>query len=123
MRETTDLFLIDGKPVLIPDGNLGLTLQDMESADSGLDESAVLHRFLARHGVGKWTFSYEQMTQAEYAYMESLFAGKGEFLFTRPDAKDGTPIATKCYRSKHQIVWRNAAAGQFRNYQFDIIEC
>ncbi len=123
MRGTTELFLIDGQPVLIPDGNLELTLQDMESADSGLDESAVLHRFLVRQGVGKWTFTYAQLTEEEYAYMEEIIGGKGTFLFTRPDPKRGTSVTTKCYRGKHRIVWRNAAAGAFCNYQFDIIEC
>lgn len=123
MRGTTDLFLIDGQPVLIPDGELALTLQDVESSDSGRDESAVLHRFLARQGVGKWAFSYDRLTEEEYSYMESLFAGKSEFLFTRPDPKNGVSITTKCYRSKHQIMWENAVTGQFRDYRFELAEC
>ena len=123
MRGTTDLFLIDGQAILIPDGKLDLQLQDLESSDSGRDESAVLHRFLARQGVGKWTVSYGELTAEEYAYMEALFAGKAEFLFTRPATRGSASVTTKCYRTGHRIVWNNAATGQFRDYQFDIMEC
>lgn len=123
MRGTTDLFLIDGQPIVVPDSNLKLQLQDLESSDSGRDESAVMHRFLARQGVGRWTFSYKEITAEEYAYMELLFADAAEFLFTRPDTRTGAQVTTKCYRSGHRIGWSNAAAGQFQNYQFEIAEC
>ncbi len=123
MRGTTDLFLIDGQPIVVPDSNLKLQLQDLESSDSGRDESAVMHRFLARQGVGRWTFSYGEITAEEYAYMEALFAGTAEFLFTRSDARTGLQVTTKCYRSNHRIVWSNAAAGKFRDYKFEITEC
>lgn len=123
MRGTTELFLINGQSVVVPDSNLKLQLQDLESSDSGRDESAVMHRFLARQGVGRWTFSYKEITAEEYAYMEALFAGAAEFLFTRPDAGTGAQVTTKCYRSGHRIGWSNGAAGQFQNYQFEIMEC
>lgn len=124
MRGTTDLFLIDGQSIVVPDSNLKLQVKDLESSDSGLDESAFLHRFVARQGVSKWTFSYGEITAEEYAYMEGLFAGKDTFVFTRPSLADSTvPVASKCYRSKHQTQWRNAVTGQFGKYQFNITEC
>lgn len=123
MRGTTELFLIDGQPIVVPDSNLKLQLQDLESSDSGRDESAVMHRYLVRQGVGKWRFSYTELIAEEYAYMETLFAGKAEFLFTRPDTRTGQAVTTKCYRSDHRILWDNGATGQFRNYQFEIAEC
>lgn len=123
MRKTTDLFLIDGQPMLVPDEDMEISFEDLDAADSGRDESGVMHRFVVRRGVGKWTFSYAYLTQQEYAYMESLFAGKTTFQFTHPSHTGGTQVTVTAYRSKHGILWRSAATGQFRNYQFSIIAC
>ncbi|MBE7001154.1 MAG: hypothetical protein E7421_00405 [Ruminococcaceae bacterium] len=124
MRKTTDLFLIDGRPILAPDENVEISLEDIDASDSGRDESGVMHRFVVRQGVGKWTFSYACLTGEEYAYMESLFAGKATFCFRYSDCADGGQAKEiTAYRSKHGIVWQSAATGQFRNYQFSIIQC
>lgn len=124
MRKTTNLFLIDGQPMLAPDENVEISMEDIDAADSGRDESGVMHRFVVRQGVGKWTFSYAHLTGEEYAYMESLFAGKGTFRFAYTDGSDGGQSkAVTAYRSKHGILWQSAATGQFRNYQFSIISC
>lgn len=124
MRKVTDLFLIDGQPILAPDENVEISMEDIDASDSGRDESGVMHRFVVRQGVGKWTFSYSRLTQQEYAYMESLFAGKATFQFTCPDcAGDGQAVNITAYRSKHGILWQSAATGQFCNYQFSIIGC
>lgn len=124
MRKTTDLFLIDGQPILAPDENVEISLEDIDASDSGRDESGVMHRFVVRQGVGKWTFSYACLTREEYAYMERLFAGKATFGFTYPDCADsGQPREITAYRSKHGILWQSAATGQFRNYSFSIIGC
>lgn len=124
MRKKTDLFLIDGQPMLAPDENVEISMEDIDAADSGRDESGVMHRFMVRQGVGKWTFSYAYLTGEEYAYMESLFAGKGSFRFAYPDCTDGGQAKViTAYRSKHGILWQSAVTGQFRNYSFSIIGC
>ena len=124
MRKRTNLFLIDGQPILAPDENIEISLEDLDAADSGRDESGVMHRFVVRQGVGKWTFSYACLTGAEYAYMEQLFADKATFRFTYPDcAAGGQMKEITAYRSKHGILWQSAATGQFRNYSFSIISC
>jgi len=124
MRKTTTLFLIDGKPMLVPDENMEISMEDIEASDSVRDESGVMHRFVVRQGVGKWTFSYGSLTQQDYAYMEDLFAGKSTFVFTHPSPEDSTQaVKTTAYRGKHSILWHCAASGQFRNYQFSIIAC
>jgi len=120
--KTTELFRIDRQPMLVPDGDMTLHLEDVEEADSGRDESGVLHRFVLRQGVQSWAFSYARLTREEYAYMESLFAGKSTFRFTYP-AADGTLREAEAYRSKHSILWNSAANGQFRDYQFRIVLC
>ena len=124
MRQTTNLFLIDGEPILAPDTNMGISLEDIEAPDSGRDESGFYHRFLMRRNVGKWTFTYAHLTKDEYRYMEQLFADKDAFEFTYPDRADPAALqVTKAYRAKHSIDWYSAAIGLMRNYRFTIIEC
>lgn len=124
MRKMTELFLIDGQPILAPDGDMALALEDVEASDSGWDESAVYHRFVRRYGVGKWSFSYDRLTQEEYAYMESLFAGKESFRFTYPSHTDpAVPVNTTAYRSKHGFLCHCLTTGQLREYQFTVTQC
>jgi len=124
MRKKTDLFLIDGQPMLAPDENIEISMKDIDTADSARDESGFLHRFMVRQSVGEWLFSYAYLTAEEYAYMEGLFAGKAFFRFTYPDGIiGGEPREITAYRNQHEILWKSAAAGQFRNYQFSIKAC
>ena len=124
MRKTTDLFLIDGKPMLAPDKNMQMVLQDVEAADSCRDESGFLHRFNLRQGVGTWDFFYDYLTDREYAYMESLFAGKDTFRFTCPDwENNGAAREITAYRSQHKILLQRAQTGCFHNYQFSVRAC
>lgn len=124
MRKLTDLFLIDGVPMLAPDEDMEVSMEDIDAADSGRDESAVMHRIVVRRGVGKWSFSYAHLTREEYAYMESLFAGKTSFQFSYPSVTgDSGQTVVTAYRSNHGILWHSAATGQYRNYRFSIVEC
>lgn len=124
MRKKTNLFLIDGLAVLAPDENVEISVEDIDASDSGRDESGMMHRFVVRQGVGKWTFSYACLTAEEYAYMEGLFAGKATFQFTYPDYTAGGQARTlAAYRSKHGIAFQSATTGRFRNYSFSIIGC
>ncbi len=122
MRTTTDLFLVNNIPMLVPDENVEISAEDIDASDSGRDESGVMHRFVVRRGVRKWTFSYAYLTEEEYRYMESLFAGVDIFRFTFPD-REGKSQTAMAYRSKHGILWHSAATGQYRNYSFSIVEC
>ena len=124
MRKTTELFLIDGLPVLAPDENMKISVEDVEAPDSGRDESGVLHRFMLRQGVGQWSFFYTRLTEQEYAYMESLFAGKSTFQFAYPDCADNNrQKEITAYRSKHEIRWQSAATGGLCDYSFQIQGC
>ena len=122
MRKTS-MFTIDFEPILIPDGDLSIREEDVVSADSGLDESGVYHRFGVRQGVKSWEFSYARLNQEEYAYMESLFAGKETFSFGYISAPDGCRKSVIAYRSGRSILWHNAEGGQFRDYRFRITQC
>ena len=120
---TTDLFTIDGKPVLVPDGDLVFSAEDMEASDSGCDENGAYHRFVLRRKVQSWDFSYSRLTREEYAYMEGLFGNKDTFAFGFTSARNGVKQQITAYRSKHSILWHCAADGQFRDYRFRITAC
>ena len=124
MRNVTNLFLIDGQPMLAPDENMRISVADVEASDSGRDESGFFHRFAVRQGVGSWDFTYGSLTTEEYAYMERLFEGKETFRFTYPDcAGGGAPKEITAYRREHGILWQSAKTGLFRNYQFAVVAC
>ena len=124
MRNTTELFQINGKPLLVPDGDATVSYEDLDSADSGRDESGVMHRIPVRYKVASWNFSYSHLTEGEKQYMESLFPDEADFAFTHPDRLDaGVSVTTRAYRSKYSISWKNARTGLWSNYGFTIISC
>jgi len=115
-------YLIDGKPLLIPDGDVELSLSDLDEGDSGRDEAGFMHRIVARYRVGTWTFQYFRLTAREYSYMRSLFQGKADFTFTYRNL-EGELVETRAYCSNDSITYHNAALGEYRNFKFSIIEC
>lgn len=124
MRATTDLFLINGAPMLVPDGEVEMSYEDLDSADSGRDESGVMHRIPVRYKVPSWQFSYGHLTEEEKRYMEGLFPNEADFLFTHPARLDcQVSESTRCYRSKYAIHWKNARTGLWQGYGFQIIGC
>ena len=48
MRGKTNLYLIDGKPVLVPDEGVSESYEDLDSDASGRDQSGIMHRSLIR---------------------------------------------------------------------------
>ena len=48
MRPFTNLFLINGKPMLAPDADVGVSYTDLDANDSGRDESGYMHRIVMR---------------------------------------------------------------------------
>lgn len=122
MRKYWRELLIDGQPILAPDADITISYEDLDSSESGRDESGFMHRVVLRTGVRKIPLQYAFLTQAEYRYMESLFQGKTDFQVDCRDV-DGSPLSFRAYRSKHNITIFNVRAGVFKNYTFSIIEC
>lgn len=120
----TNLLQIDGKPMYAPDVDLEPSYSDLDSSDSGRDESGYMHREVVRSRVFTWPIAYTSLTDAEYAYTIGLFAGKSTFTFTHPKAGSSTETEeTTCYCSKYSIAWRSAKTGRWKNLKFNIIEC
>lgn len=124
MRSKTELFKINGVPMLAPDEEVVGNYEDLDSSDSGRDESGAMHRTVVRYKVGSWKFEYSRLTEEEKKYMEGLFPDAPTFDFTHPDRINTETTATsKCYRSKYGISWRNARTGLWSGYSFSIVEC
>ncbi len=115
-------YKVDGKPIVAPDADVVISKADLDSADSGRDESGVMHRIVVRYRVKTWELSYANMTTEEYQYMSSLFAGKSEFQFTYRDLS-GQIAGCTAYCSNDSITYHNARTGMYRNYKIKIIEC
>lgn len=124
MRKVTELFLINGMPMLVPDGEVSVSYEDLDDADSGRDESGVMRRIPVRYKVGSWNFTYSHLTEEEKQYMENLFPDSADFAFTHPHRQDASVAVTEpAYRSKYGISWKNARTGLWSNYSFTIIGC
>lgn len=122
--KTTDRFLINGKPMLVPDAEVGFNYEDLDSSDSGRDQSGYMHRVVIRYKVPSWSFKFASLTSEELAYLESLFPEEPTFQFTHPSRLDSAVLeTTECYRSKFGITWQNAATGLWSGCSFNIIEC
>lgn len=122
MRDFYYDFQIDRKPILTPDEDIQMEFSDLDSSESGRDESGVMHRIVLRRNVKTWSVSYSFFSKEEYRYMESLFAGKDAFTVEYVDAH-GSPAKCVAYRSKHGLTIHNARLGIYKNYKFNIIEC
>ncbi len=124
MSSKTDLYQINGKPLFAPDEDISMSFEDLDSSDSGRDESGYMHRVVLRYKVGTWAFEYSHITQEEYAYMLSVLPAAGSFTFTHPSLTDCTQAEqTTAYCSKYSIVWHSARTKDYRNFKFNIIEC
>lgn len=122
--KTTNLFTVDGKPMLVPDADVSVSYEDLDGDGSGRDESGIMHRILVRCKVGSWSFSYNCLTEEEKRYLEELFGDKATFTFGHPDRINAAKtVYSKAYRSKYGISWRNARTGLWSGYSFSIIEC
>lgn len=124
MRATTNLFKVNGKPLLVPDEDVAVNYEDLDSSDSGRDESGYMHRTVIRFKVASWKFEYSNLTEEEKQYMENLFSDSATFQFTHPSRVDSAESeTTECYRSKYGISWRNARTGLWAGYSFSVIQC
>ena len=96
MRAKTNLFKINGVAMLAPDEEVAVNYEDLDSSDSGRDESGVMHRSVVRFKVGSWKFEYSHLTEEERKYMESLFPNAATFQFTHPTRADATGRKRLC---------------------------
>ena len=125
MRHLTNLLQINGQPLYAPDNDMQWSYTDLDSSDSGRDESGVMHREVVRRRVGTANFVYTRLTDAEYASLTGILDNAGAtFSFTHPARGSSSALVTStCYCSNDSICWYNAREGLWHNFKFNIIEC
>ena len=122
MRDFDFDFLIDHQPILVPDEGVQINLEDLDSSESGRDESGVMHRVVLREKVRKYSLPYGTLSQEDYVYLMSLFAGKPTFEVEKRDP-DGKRVTFTAYCSKVGISLYNKRTGLYKNLTLNIIEC
>lgn len=122
MRVYDNGFQVDGKPLLAPDAGVELGFSDLDSAETGRDESGVMHRMVVREKVRTFGFSYAHLTGEEYRYLRSLIEGKPTFTFRFQD-ENGTAASCKAYCSNFSLSLYNRQMGMYQGMKFNIIEC
>ena len=115
-------FLVNGQPILVPDAQVELSYQDLDSGSAGRDESGYMHRIRVRRRVATWSFSYFALRREDYHYMQTLLGENPVFTFTYPDS-DGVAKTCQAYCAKTGLTWEDAKLGLYRNYKFSIIQC
>lgn len=124
MITPSNLYQINGKPLLAPDEDVEMSFADLDASDAGRDESGFLHRIVVRPKMGTWSFVYSRLTQEEYAYMMGILPQTGQFTFTHPKLSDCTQWEdTTAYLDRYSIVWHSARTKDYRNLKFSIIQC
>ena len=123
-RDTMNEYLVDGVKILVPDGEISESYEDIDSPETGRDETGVMHRSVVRYKVGKWGFSYVTLSKSDYETLEGIFGNKATFQFTRPSRTDpDSTVTTTCYRSKYSLTYFDTRRQIWKNYKFNIIEC
>lgn len=121
MRKFCYTFEIDGKPILAPDNDMAISKSDLDSEDTGRDESGVMHRDVLRERVRQWELKYLSLDYDEFEYMNELFEGKNEFDFEIK--MPSKIIKTRAYCSAVSANLSDVVKWKYRNISFKIVEC
>lgn len=122
MRKLYEGFKIDDSPLPLMDAGIELTMEDLDSEESGRDESGVMHRIVLREKVKTWTIHYSVLQLQEYRYILSLFRGKPTFTVTMLD-EYGVLRQYQAYCSKLSATHHDRKRGIYKNMSIKIIEC
>ena len=115
-RPRLNTLLINGKPLPCPDADVVISESDLDSEDTGRDESGYMHRHVLRKKVKTWEFPYKFLSAADYDYIRSLIS---ESTFS----VDFWGVQTTAYCSSTSASLRNVVTGDYRDFSLKIIEC
>ncbi len=122
MRSYDYDYQINGVPMLAADAGVEIQFADVNTPDSGRDEMGYFHRLVLREKLRTWRFTYRNLTQEEYRYLDSLFRGKNIFRFSSP-AFDGSVANCMAYCDSGSITLYDRQRGFYKNLTFAIVEC
>lgn len=115
-RKRLNTLLINGKLLPCPDADVVITENDLDSEDTGRDESGYMHRIVLRKKVKTWEFPYKFLTASDYDYIRSLIADSTFVV-------DFWGVQTTAYCSNASASLRNVVTGDYRDFTLKIIEC
>ena len=121
MRKLYHGFKVDGSPLPVMDADIEVSVEALDSSESGRDESGVMHRIVIAEKTIV-TIHYGTLTLREYKHIMSLFRGKAEFCFCWID-ENGVLIKYQAYCSKLTATIHNRKLGIYKNMSLKIIEC
>ena len=107
-RKRLDTLLINGKPLPCPDADVAISENDLDSDDTGRDESGYMHRLRLRPAVKTWEFPYKFLSAAVSDPTFSV---------------DFWGVQTTAYCSNNSANLRNVVTGDYRDFTLKIIEC
>lgn len=121
MKKLYTGFMVDSTPIPVMDAGIEISVEALDSSESGRDESGVMHRIVIAEKTIV-TIRYGTLTLKEYAYIMSLFRGKAQFWFTWEDDL-GVCHRYLAYCSKLAATLYNRKLGIYKNMTLKIIEC
>lgn len=110
-------YYIDGVPLPLPSGGVKLRRSDLESGESGLDESGFYHKDVLRQGLGRWELSYRDLTPGAYAGLLALLPKQSTFLFSHGEQ------TTQCCMEDVTAKCRRSLQGDVYDLQLTVAEC
>lgn len=117
MREYDYGYLLDGKPLLLPDADVEMGFSDLDSEDSGRDELGFMHRIVLRRDVATWSFRYRLLTEKEYRYLTALVSGRDYLTLTTPQGEH------RVYCAKRSVTLHDRRRGIYKDFILQLIEC
>ena len=110
-------YLIDGKALPEANGGVKLRFSDLESGETGLDESGFLHRVVLRRGLRSWEFAYRELTPTAYGALLALLPQKDSFLL---QCQEGQIL---CWLESLTAARRDSLQGPVYQLCFTLKEC
>lgn len=121
--DLTQLYQIDGAPIVAPNAGVKLGLTDIEAPETGRDESGFLHRTVLRTGIATWQLCYERLTRQAYEYMQSILPRTGSFAFTHPACQSAGSTLSRCCLAGAESVCKTTAAGICWDLKITVKQC
>ena len=115
-RKRLGTLLINGRPLPCPDADVVISENDLDSEDTGRDESGYMHRLVLRKKVKTWEFPYKFLSAADYDYIRSLISNP-------TFSVDFWGVQATAYCSNNSATLRNVVTGDYRDFSLKIIEC
>ncbi len=115
--------MVGNSAIYVPSSPCKVERSNVAGADSGRDESGIMHIDWVRRDVRKVFLKYNAISASELAYMQNLMQGK-EFTFKFLD--QGSVVTIDAYAAESSYELYNYSPifdeGVYTNYEIHVIE-